>query len=133
MTQAEFAKGWKLLILQPWGWRYRSMTEQGGMTEETKTQMEFYYDKLKWAQGEAWRKVASGYAEGDRWPSLSDLRQSLSIINRHFVKAIAETSTQDRVPMPDDVRQMLAKLGVRQKDLTDISLHPIKDRDQAAG
>lgn len=114
MTQAEFSKGWKLLILQPWGWRYRSMTEQGGMTEETKAQLEFYHDKLKWAHGEAWLKVASDYAQGNEWPSLSDLLRSLSVINRHYVKAITETSTQERIPMPEEVRLKLARLGVGQ-------------------
>ena len=88
MTQAEFSKGWKLLILQPWGWRYRSLTEQGAMTEETKTQMEFYYAKLKWAQGPAWWHVAADHAQGEEWPSLNALNKALQVINQRFVPAI---------------------------------------------
>ena len=113
MTQGEFAKGWKLLILQSWGWRYRSLTPNGQPTEESKTQMEFYYESLKWAHREAWLKVASDYAQGNEWPCLSDLRQSLSVINRHFVKAITNASTQELVTMPEEVRQQLARLGLR--------------------
>lgn len=116
MTQAEFAKAWKFLILQPWGWRYRSLTPDGQPTEESKTQLEFYYEKLKWAHGEAWLKVALDYAQGNEWPSLSELRQSLLVINRNFIKAIKDTSTQELVTMPEEVRQKLARLGVGKKD-----------------
>lgn len=116
MTRQEFAKGWKLLILQPCGWRYRGLTVDGQPTEESRAQMEFYYDNLKWAHPEAWWKVASDYAQGREWPSLSELRQSLSVINRYFVKAIANTSTKEFVPMPEEIRQKLARLGVGQND-----------------
>ena len=89
MTNFEFVKGWKLLILQPWGWLYRGLTEQGQPTEEARTQMEFYYDKLKWAHPEAWWKVAELYAQGkeekedkkgnklNQWPSVWELQTAL--------------------------------------------------------
>jgi hypothetical protein len=88
------------------------MTAQGTPTVETKAQMEFYYDKLKWAHGEAWWKVASEYAQGEKWPSVNELKQSLSMINQQFVKAIADTPTRDWTPMPEEVRQQLARLGI---------------------
>ena len=123
MTHAEFAKGWTLLILQPWGWRYRGMTDNGKPTEESKMQLEFYYDKLKWAHPEAWWKVASMIAEGTEWPSISALRQSLTYINRQYVTAITDSRADDLIPMPDEFREQLTRLGVRQKDLTPTSEH----------
>lgn len=117
MTHAEFAKGWTLLITQTWGWRYRGMTDQGQPSEESKVQLEFYYDKLKYAHPDAWWKVASEYAQGDKWPCLHDLRQSLFYANQKYVTAIEDARAKERVPMPDEVREKLARMGVGEKDI----------------
>lgn len=66
-----------MLILQPWGWRYRSLTQDGQPSEESKTQMKFYYEKLSGADGQAWLSIASSYACGDKWPSLDELISAL--------------------------------------------------------
>lgn len=110
MTQAEFAKGWKLLILQPWGWRYRSLDAQGKPTEESMTQMEFYFSKLKWAHPEAWWKVADTYAQGDEWPSVSVLQQALRHLNGRYVRALPNLRTP-ACGMPDDVREIVERIG----------------------
>ena len=111
MTQSEFAKGWKLLILQPWGWRYRSLTD-GKPSEESRIQLEFYYDKLKWAHPEAWWEVAQLYAQGSEWPSIRELKHSCHAINHRFMKKI-EDHREDFTPMDPKVRQMLEKIGKR--------------------
>jgi len=114
MPMGVFAKGWKLLILQPWGWRYRGLVEDpqtGQMvpSEEAKTQMQFYYDKLKWAQGAAWMQVAEVYAQGKDWPSVQELKTALQHVNAKHVKALPQP-TLELVPMPDDVREKLSRL-----------------------
>jgi len=111
LTQAEFAKGWKLLVLQPWGWRYRSLTDQGTMTEETKTQMEFYYAKLKWAHPEAWLKVADLAAQGEDWPSVHSLKLSLQAMNTRFVQGITDARKDAYEPMPDGFMACIGKIG----------------------
>lgn len=108
MTQAEFAKGWKLLILQPWGWRYRSLTEQGAPSEESRTQMEFYYDKLKFGHPDAWMKVAGSYAEGEKWPSVESLRSSLSHANNRYMPSLPPPSGGFEPP-PKEVQEMIDK------------------------
>ena len=110
MTPAEFSKGWKLLLLQPWGWRYRTLTADGKPAPESQAQLEFYYDKLKWADGRAWMKVADLYAQGKDWPSVNELKMALQQVNSQFVKAIGEDKQFE--PMPESVREQLAKLGV---------------------
>lgn len=110
MTQAEFSRGWKLLILQPWGARYRTVTTDGRPTEESKTQLEFYYDKLKFGSAEAWWKVAQLYAQGEKWPSLNELRDSLLHLNRQCMPAIPGPKVQGE-GMPDKVREMIFKVG----------------------
>jgi hypothetical protein len=121
MTQAEFAKGWKLLLLQPWGWRYGRLTDQGQPTEEAKTQMEFYYDKLKWAHPEAWWKVAELYAQGKevkedkkgsregQWPSVWELRMALQQINHQYVRTLPAPQPV-YTPCPPEVAEVLRKL-----------------------
>lgn len=111
MTQAEFAKGWKLLVLQPWGWRYRSLTDQGGMTEETKTQMEFYYDKLKWAHPAAWMKVADLFAQGEEWPSVQALKVALQNINTRYVNGLTDARKEAHEPMPEGFMACIGKIG----------------------
>jgi hypothetical protein len=108
MTQHEFAQGWKLLILQPWGARYRTLTKEGQPSEESRTQLEFYYDKLKFGSAEAWRKTAELFASGEKWPSVNELRETLSHFNRQVVKAV-EGPKPDYRPMPDDIREMIQR------------------------
>lgn len=106
MTHAEFAKGWTLLITQTWGWRYRGMTDKGQPSEESKTQLEFYYAKLRWAEGAAWLDVVERFAEGDKWPSVNELRLALQHVNGRYVRALPQP-TPALVPMPDDVRERI--------------------------
>ncbi|MCS6294326.1 MAG: hypothetical protein H8J66_14745 [Nitrospira sp.] len=114
MPKGEFSRGWKLLILQPWGWRYRGIVEDpqtGQMvpSEESKAQMNFYYDKLKWAQGAAWMQVAEVYAQGKDWPSVQELKTALQHVNAKHVKALPRP-TPELVPMPEEVRERLSRL-----------------------
>jgi hypothetical protein len=111
MTQGEFAKGWKLLILQPWGWRYRGLDATGKPTEEAMTQMEFYFAKLQWAHCEAWWKVADMYAQGSEWPSVADLRNSLRQVNGCYVKALNAPQAGYPNGMPAEVREMVERIG----------------------
>lgn len=110
MTRLEFAKGWKLLIIQPWGWRYNQTDGQGKPTTEASTQMEFYYEELKWGSVEAWQKVVKIYAKGKEWPSLNELRDSLLHLNRQCVQAIPGPKVTGE-GMPAEVRDMLSKIG----------------------
>lgn len=114
MTQSEFAKGWKLLILQPWGWRYRSLNSEGKPSEESRVQLELYYSKLKWATPEAWQEVVRVYVEGEEWPSIQALKTALQQINHRYVKALP--GRQDDRPAPKITRQeaegVLRKLGI---------------------
>jgi hypothetical protein len=111
MTQGEFAKGWKLLILQPWGWRYRSLDAHGKPTEEAMTQMEFYFAKLKWAHPEAWWQVADRFAQGGEWPSVDELRNSLRQVNGRYVKSLTGPRTGYDGGMPAEVRAMVERIG----------------------
>ena len=109
MTQAEFSKGWKLLIIQPWGWRYNQTDESGQPTAAAMTQMEFYFEKLQWAHPTAWLDVARTYAQGESWPSVNELRQALHHVNGKYVSPLADH--RPGVPMPQPVREMLDRLS----------------------
>lgn len=111
MAQGAFAKGWKLLIVQPWGRAYRELDQRGEPTVEAATQMSFYYDKLKWAHPGAWFEVAQLYAQGSSWPSVNDLKQALQAVNGKYVRALPAPVAQYE-PMPDEVRKKLARVGV---------------------
>ena len=108
MSRAEFAKGWKLLIIQPWGWRYNQVDSSGQPTTAAVTQMEFYFDKLKWAHPKAWWDIAQTYAQGNEWPSLNDLRQALRHANGTYIEAL--TDQRPGVQMPEEVRAVLDRL-----------------------
>ena len=112
MTQAEFARGWKLLILQPWGWRYRGLDAQGRPTEEARAQLEVYFAKLQWAHPTAWLHVADLYAQGNEWPSVTDLLRALRQVNGRFVTALPKPTEEPSDGMPDEVRSMLDRIGV---------------------
>lgn len=112
MTQAEFARGWKLLIVQPWGWRYNKLDERGNITEESKTQLEFYYEELHRAHPEAWLFVAKTHARGDGWPSVNELQATLTSIHHRYVKALPKPKSGADA-CPPEVREKLAKIGVK--------------------
>ena len=111
MPMGLFAKGWKLLLLQPWGWRYRGLVEDPQTKKliasaEADTQMHFYYRELKWAQSEAWMDVALRFARGEKWPSVNELQLALRHVNSRYVKALPQPEPP-LVPMPDEVRAQL--------------------------
>jgi hypothetical protein len=117
MTKAQFVKGWKLLIIQPWGARY-NRAENGQPTEESRTQLEFYYDKLKWADPRAWMKLASTYAEGKEWPSIGELKTSLQVVNARYVPAINDKrAMRDGESMPSEVRDMISRIARPMADI----------------
>lgn len=111
MTQADFAKGWRLLIIQPWGWRYNQTDHQGRPTRDAQTQLEFYYNQLHWADSRAWWKTCEQYAQGKEWPSVSELRQAVQHLQRQVLRSIRDTRKDEGEPMPDDVRAMIDRLG----------------------
>lgn len=111
MSQGAFAKGWKLLIVQPWGRAYRELDPRGEPTPEAATQLAFYFDRLKWAQPGAWYEVAQLYAQGSSWPSVNELKQALQAVNGKYVRALPAPVAQYE-PMPDAVRAKLARLGL---------------------
>lgn len=110
MTKQEFVKGWRLLIMQPWGWRYRSVTEAGEPTQESMDQLLFYYDKLKWAHPGAWLKVAELYAQEAEWPSVKALNTALHHENQRYVRGIEDKTRERWDEMPAEVSDMLHKI-----------------------
>lgn len=116
MTRAEFSVGWTLLLTQPWGWRYNKL-ENGKPTAEAIVQLDFYYAKLSWAHPDAWRHVAELYAQGNEWPSVTDLKRALQQINANFVTALP-APTDELVSMPDEVRTMLDRI-IKSKSMED--------------
>jgi len=72
VSKEEFFKGWVLLTNQPWGRSYR------GATAEATIQMELYYKHVDKANAVVWQAVCEQAAQGDHWPSLSELKQSLA-------------------------------------------------------
>lgn len=72
MTRQEFAKGWTLLIAQPWGRRYE------GDTEIAKTQREFYYDTFRDVPAVQWIDACLALAaKRKEWPSQEDITWAL--------------------------------------------------------
>ena len=109
MTRDEFTAGWRLLIIQPWGWRYNQTEADGRPTFAARAQLEFYYDRLRWADARAWLEVARTYAQGDEWPSLNALSGSLRQVQTHYVKAVADRRVGEE--MPDGVRDILSSIS----------------------
>jgi hypothetical protein len=110
MTKAEFLSGWALLVLQPWGWRFNQTGKDGKPTGDALAQLEFYFEALRWAHPEAWRKVAAQFAEGSAWPSVADLRHALKQTNQRFVKPIADRSTTEFCECPPEVAAILDRI-----------------------
>lgn len=113
MTQSEFAQGWKLLILQPWGWRYRALDQDGKPTSEAQLQLQFYFDKLQWLTGAAWLEVATLFAQGDEWPSLSALQTAGRQTNARYVKTLPPSPAADPPTIGEqEARAILKRLGI---------------------
>jgi len=79
MTKEQFLIGWTLLTTQPWGKPYR------GTNPEAVIQVEFYYQHVNRANPVVWRAVCEAAATGGKWPSLDELKQSLTV-NGGYVK-----------------------------------------------
>lgn len=71
MTTQEFARGWAILIAQPWGKTYR------GNGPEATIQLELYFKHVNRANPIVWQAVCESHAQGDHWPSLSELKTAL--------------------------------------------------------
>lgn len=110
MTRPDFIRGWKLLVLQPWGWRYNQLTPAGRPTDDALAQLEFYFAALSWADGEAWLKVAKLYAAGKDWPCLNDLSASLRVVHLQFVRALPDRSVEECCECPAEVAEILEKV-----------------------
>lgn len=106
MTKKEFLPGWTLLIVQPWGWRYNQVGHDGKPTPDALTQLDFYYDKLKFGDMKAWAQTAELYAQGREWPCLNDVRQTLSMFHRRIHDQLP-APTSEVVEMPEEVRQKI--------------------------
>lgn len=115
MTQAEFVKGWRLLILQPWGRVYRTMVD-GHPSDESRAQLEFYYAKLSFAHPEAWLHVADLYAQGKDWPSVSELKAALQQVQGRYVKGITDERSKQGEPMPENFMELVGKIGKKMPD-----------------
>lgn len=108
MSREDFGKGWRLLIIQPWGWRYNQTEADGRPSHAAREQLEFYYDRLKWADARAWLSVARLYAQGEEWPSLQALQRSLRQVHAQLHPVLTDQRPGD--PMPDEVRERLSRL-----------------------
>ncbi len=73
MTKEQFARGWAILTIQPWGKLYR------GQGPEATIQAELYYRHVDKANPVVWQAVCESAAMGERWPSLSDLKSALQV------------------------------------------------------
>jgi len=82
--------GWILLTSQPWGRFYR------GSDVETTIQVELYYKHVDRANPVIWQAVCEHHAQGDHWPSLSELKASL-VNNGGYFKA-------DTIALPKHLR-----------------------------
>lgn len=78
MNRQEFAKGWLLLVVQPWGRRYDDDSDVA------KTQAEFYYQQLKSNEATDWWRVCEVIAGGSSWPSLDEIRGRLGTGSGHL-------------------------------------------------
>lgn len=72
MTREEFAKGWILLIAQPWGRRYE------GNTEIAQAQREFYFNAVKSVDGPSWFSVCCSLAAKTEWPSIAAVKNLIT-------------------------------------------------------
>jgi hypothetical protein len=109
MKRDEFLKGWSLLVMQPWGYRYNKVDTNGRPVGDGLMQLNLYFESLKWADAQAWLKVTVLFARGEKWPSVNELRDGLRNVNGGFVKALS--NHPEYCEMPDEVRAMIEKIG----------------------
>lgn len=88
MNQVEFNAGWRLLLYQPWAYRYKSVNEFGELSSESKGQSEFYFESLKGASGDEWIRICKEHAKGKEWPSIDTLKRSLSSVKTYASRAL---------------------------------------------
>lgn len=110
MTKAEFLPGWKLLVLQPWGWRYNQLGRDGRPSGDALMQLDLYFSKVAWAHPEAWRKAVMLYVEGNEWPSIGELLGTLKTINPQFVRTIRDHSAADVCECPPEAAAQLSRI-----------------------
>lgn len=107
MTKEQFARGWALLTVQPWGRAYR------GLNPEVTIQSELYYKHVHKANPQVWLTVCESSASGDKWPSLSDLKTALTQLHGWEQDGQRQlTHTPEFIECPAEVREKLARLGV---------------------
>lgn len=70
MSWDQFVKGWMFLTSQPWGRQYRNDQP------EAKIQIELYYKAIRFVNPYIWEAVCEAHASGERWPSITELRQA---------------------------------------------------------
>jgi len=109
MTREEFMKGWSMLVMQPWGWRYNKVGNDSRPVGDALLQLDLYFESLKWADARAWWKVAVLFARGEKWPSVNELRDGLRSVNGDFVKSLQQQP--EYVEMPAEVRAMVERIG----------------------
>ena len=78
LTRPEFLKGWLFLTAQPWGKAYRSgATMPSGEPDPASLQSEFYYRAVTQTVPSVWYAACQSAAQGEHWPSVDSLRQSI--------------------------------------------------------
>ena len=108
MTKGEFLTGWLVLTAQPWGKPYR------GSTPEAAIQLELYYKHVHRANPTVWVAVCEDVAQGDKWPSLSDLKFILQANGGYVLQDQKQIRHRpEYVECPPEVREKLARIGVK--------------------
>lgn len=79
LTRPDFLKGWLFLTAQPWGKTYRSTTAMTptGEPNPADVQSEFYYRAFTQTTYPIWMQACQQAAQGEHWPSIDMLRQSV--------------------------------------------------------
>lgn len=107
MTGEQFARGWAILTVQPWGKLYR------GQGPEATIQAELYYKHLRKANPQVWLTVCESSASGEKWPSLSELKTALTLSHGWEQDGQRQlTHAPEFAECPAEVREKLARLGV---------------------
>lgn len=111
MTKEQFLVGWMLLTAQPWGRFYRANESQAAI------QLELYYKHVNRANPKVWRQVCEHYAQGEKWPSLNELK--LSLVNsrgyaQDGAKIIPHEERAQIEYIPDNIKEFLRKRKGRQ-------------------
>lgn len=93
MTREEFARGWMFLTTQTWGRRF------DGTEDPARAQLQFdlYFDRLKFAQPQAWWTTCKRFVGGSSWPALDEIAHSLRQENKKFVLPLPEPQPSDEV------------------------------------